>query len=241
MSKFHLYCSCICCKQQTIAQNINTHYKKYHMPKDHRDNCIVCGAEVSRYSKRFCSQSCGAKYSNSTKDRTKFKPGPKKGTLHSRKLFTKISQCVICSKFHPGTRKTCSPKCKNKLLSDTMKNKIFNGFNPNLNRGRHKKSWMESSFGNWLNQHGITDYITEQPFKRKDITKTYFADFYFPQRKLVIELDGTQHNNTKEYDAERDNYIISKYSIEIIRIGYKEYQSGSRIDFIKHILGIKAQ
>jgi len=71
------------------------------------------------------------------------------------------------------------------------------------------------------------------------MTKTYFADFYFPDKKLIIELDGTQHNKTVAYDTERDSYINKTYDITIIRISYKEYQQKSRISEIKNLLNIQ--
>ena len=53
----------------------------------------------------------------------------------------------------------------------------------------------------------MLEVIIEQPFPRLDIIKTYFGDFYFPSLYLLIELDGTQHLKTIEYDIERDNYL----------------------------------
>jgi very-short-patch-repair endonuclease len=39
----------------------------------------------------------------------------------------------------------------------------------------------------------------------------YIADFYCPQRKLVIEVDGGQHfsEEGKDYDAQREHYMNS--------------------------------
>ncbi len=34
----------------------------------------------------------------------------------------------------------------------------------------------------------------------------YFADFLCRDAKLIIELDGTSHDNSAEYDAKRDAY-----------------------------------
>lgn len=68
----------------------------------------------------------------------------------------------------------------------------------------------------------------------------YFADFYFPTLDLIIELDGTQHNtkSAKEYDRERDHYISTNYSIQIVRISHKEYVSKQRVSEIGALLGI---
>lgn len=37
----------------------------------------------------------------------------------------------------------------------------------------------------------------------------YIADFVFPDRMLIMELDGKSHNKQKEYDANRDKYLTS--------------------------------
>ena len=210
------------------------------------NKCTQCNTELE-YDKRhnkFCSRSCAATCSNAAKDYTKIKTGPKPGYFphtHYEKFppHTKVSQCIICSKYHPNCGKTCSSQCKGKLLSRSIKQAIFNGYDPKKNRGRQKQSWLESSFENWLVENSITDFITEHPFKRHDQTKTYFADFYFPKINLIIELDGTQHNNTKDYDQQRDQYITDKYNLEIIRISHKEYQQKTKLTLIQKKLGIE--
>ncbi|MBQ6366547.1 MAG: endonuclease domain-containing protein [Oscillospiraceae bacterium] len=57
------------------------------------------------------------------------------------------------------------------------------------------------------------DFLKTFPFivKRQKIIGGYIADFYIPSCKTVIELDGSQHytDEGKEYDLERNNYMIS--------------------------------
>jgi very-short-patch-repair endonuclease len=118
-----------------------------------------------------------------------------------------------------------------------MKLAIANGYNPKLNRGRGKRSFLELSFDNWLTiTHPSLKFISECPFKRFDYTKTYFADFYFPDLSLIIELDGTQHKNTIEYDNERDNYISTNYNVQLIRISHKEYVNKTKLELINSVL-----
>lgn len=66
------------------------------------------------------------------------------------------------------------------------------------------------------------------------------VDFYLPQAKLVIEIDGQQHKLdevTRVSDSKRDNYLSSK-GITTIRITTKEFQNGAykiKVDIIlKH-------
>lgn len=38
----------------------------------------------------------------------------------------------------------------------------------------------------------------------------YYADFAFVDKKIVVEYDGKEFHQNKEYDDERDSYMISK-------------------------------
>ena len=44
-------------------------------------------------------------------------------------------------------------------------------------------------------------------FRRQHSIGGYIADFYCPSKKLVIEIDGSQHFINKEYDENRSNYF----------------------------------
>ena len=65
-----------------------------------------------------------------------------------------------------------------------------------------------------------------------------FASFYFEDLKLSIELDGTQHNKTLEYDATRDANILFEHGVYIYRISHKEYKSGIKIDEVRNLLSM---
>lgn len=47
-------------------------------------------------------------------------------------------------------------------------------------------------------------------FRRQHPIGPFIADFYYPQGKLVIELDGGGHLNQKEYDDARTDWLISQ-------------------------------
>lgn len=62
-------------------------------------------------------------------------------------------------------------------------------------------------------RHLWYDYLRTYPvrFSRQKIIGNYIVDFYCPQVKLVVELDGSQHyeeNNMKK-DAERTHFLNS--------------------------------
>lgn len=46
-------------------------------------------------------------------------------------------------------------------------------------------------------------------FRRQHALGKYITDFCCIKHKLVIELDGSQHLNQQEYDAERTRYLES--------------------------------
>lgn len=46
-------------------------------------------------------------------------------------------------------------------------------------------------------------------FRRQHGIGNFIADFYCPTKKLVIELDGSQHLENQEYDRERSDYFES--------------------------------
>lgn len=237
-NKYGKFCSLSCSNVSKNSLSKQKKVKNYLLSPSH---CIEC-KKVLPYEKRkttYCSRSCSATANNNKRDYRNFKPGPKKGFKPVATInYTKITSCEICDKYYPSERgKTCSDACKKQLISKRIKQRIYNGWNPNTNRGRHKRSYMESSFEDWVKGNfPKIKYISEHPFKRLDKVKTYFADFYFPELSLVIELDGTQHEKTKEYDKDRDHYISSVYNVNIIRISHKEYKSKSKLILIKQIL-----
>lgn len=228
MSKFLRYCSCLVCKRELTVQGLAEHILFHtRIPKNH---CKLCHALTKT---KFCSNSCSARYNNSKRT---CKPGPKPGST-MRPSFTKITQCSICGKFHPRKAKTCSKECTSKLLSIKVRRRMENGFNPNANRGRGKQSYLEHSFSMWLKETQPTLLChTEYKFKRHDTGRWYFVDFYFPTLNTIIELDGSQHKYTTQYDMDRDNYLHTTYGVNVVRITHAEYQSKVRLPEIRGIL-----
>jgi very-short-patch-repair endonuclease len=47
-------------------------------------------------------------------------------------------------------------------------------------------------------------------FRPQHAIGNYIADFCAPRRKLIVELDGSQHLEQDEYDAERTAFFESK-------------------------------
>jgi very-short-patch-repair endonuclease len=53
-------------------------------------------------------------------------------------------------------------------------------------------------------------------FKRQHSIGNFIADFYCSAKKIVIELDGNQHLENKEYDKERTEYFES-LGLKVVR------------------------
>lgn len=53
-------------------------------------------------------------------------------------------------------------------------------------------------------------------FRRQHPMDRFILDFYAPEIKLVIELDGLAHKKNKEYDKERTKHLESR-NIKVLR------------------------
>jgi very-short-patch-repair endonuclease len=51
--------------------------------------------------------------------------------------------------------------------------------------------------------------IMNLDFDRQKIIGNYIVDFYCKNLGIIIEIDGSSHNNKQEYDKERDLYFKS--------------------------------
>lgn len=73
-------------------------------------------------------------------------------------------------------------------------------------------TYHEVLFKNKLTLHN-TKYLTQV------VIGFYIADFVFPERVLIVELDGTQHKTTEglAHDKSRDNFLKS-LGFNIVRI-----------------------
>jgi very-short-patch-repair endonuclease len=52
--------------------------------------------------------------------------------------------------------------------------------------------------------------LNDVGFRRQHAIGNYITDFCAPSKMLIIELDGSQHLEQKEYDAERTAFLKSK-------------------------------
>jgi very-short-patch-repair endonuclease len=58
-------------------------------------------------------------------------------------------------------------------------------------------------------------------FRRQHAIGKYVVDFCAPRKKLIIELDGSQHLEQSEYDSERTTFLESQ-GYKVIRFWNNE-------------------
>jgi very-short-patch-repair endonuclease len=63
-------------------------------------------------------------------------------------------------------------------------------------------------------------------FRRQHIIHAYIVDFYCPEAKLVIEIDGAVHEGQVEYDQDRET--------KLVEMGYKVVRF-TNVDVTKEI------
>ena len=70
-------------------------------------------------------------------------------------------------------------------------------------------------------RHLWYDFLRTYPvrFSRQKVLGRYIADFYCAEKKIVIELDGSEHYSEqgKQYDEERTAYL-KEYGLTVIRV-----------------------
>ncbi len=66
-----------------------------------------------------------------------------------------------------------------------------------------------------------TNKLNGLHFRRQQIVFGYFADFYCHQHSLIVEADGGVHEIQRDYDADREAYLIA-HGLQIIRFTNEE-------------------
>jgi len=61
----------------------------------------------------------------------------------------------------------------------------------------------------------------EYDFDRQKIIGNYIVDFYCTNCNVVIEIDGSSHDNKQDYDAKRDGFLRS-LGLVVIHIPVEE-------------------
>ncbi len=184
-----------------------------------------CPANKKKNSEglKNCERDYSARYKNlpqETKNRMKWNKG----------LTKEVDERVARPQFlgrrfgsslsgHTAETKEKLSKCRTEWLKNPLNRNPLN----RKNLGRHKRSWMELTFESYLKENNITGWDAEVHFWNDELRKNYFPDFIFEDKKLIIELDGTQHRKTVEQDSVRDKWFNNK-GYKVIRITHSEFK-----------------
>jgi very-short-patch-repair endonuclease len=222
--------------------------------------CPVCGKDFetkkNKTEKTTCSISCSNTYFRSGKsdeEKEKISNSLKKfyKTITNEKNVP-IANCVICEKEFMKKKtksgvysraKTCSSKCRKKLQSNHSKKLMKKLIKEGKHKGwmsRNKKSYPEKFFEAVLkNNNLLEDCLMEYKIPQKELglnnSYNYFIDFFFPNKKICLEIDGKQHQlkDRKISDQIRDK-LLSKNGYKIYRIKWKSINTKNGNKYIKN-------
>jgi len=171
--------------------------------------------ESYRLGKRIPAKEIYANLSQETKDNMNWAKGLTKETNASVALMaSKLKGRPGISRPHTDETKEKLSKFRTEWLKNPLNRK---------NLGRHNRSWMELTFESYLKTNGIVGWDSEVHFWNIELRKNYFPDFIFEDKKLIIELDGTQHRKTVEQDTIRDKWF-TELGYTVIRIQHSEFK-----------------
>ena len=102
-----------------------------------------------------------------------------------------------------------------------MTDYIYNRNNLKAQRKQLRNNLTPAEAELW--KHLQNGKLEERKFRRQHSVENYILDFYCPQEKLGLELDGKDHftDNRYEVDIKRTEYLNS-LNIKIIRFENKE-------------------
>jgi hypothetical protein len=172
-NKHNKFCSMSCA---AVFNNLHSSPTRKRGPKPKNINEL-------KYNSKICHD-CGALMTT----RRKFCSGICKRKTNGPKIRKKVEQfCKICdNKFIGVERQTCSDKCKRKALSNGIKRYIAKNPFHKFNRSPVKRSWMETSFEQWLTcrglKHSLHGYLYEINFSIRPVKDMAEPIMYFQQR-----------------------------------------------------------
>jgi len=87
-------------------------------------------------------------------------------------------------------------------------------------RARHLRN-LQTDAEQLLWQRLRNSQLVDSKFRRQHVIGRYIVDFVCLEKKLVIEIDGSQHIEQQLYDSQRTRYLVSK-GFEVIRFWNNE-------------------
>jgi len=244
-------------KDYDISEDI---FNKKKMYEKEPKLCKYCGNIIS-YNKKdndFCNSSCSASFNNNERikngyiltDESKKKTSLSLLEYHGKKDKEYIDKnCLCCGKtftlintIKKNRSNYCSNECRKEIKSRNTKNMMKERIKNGLHKGwqsRNIISYPEKFFIEVLKNNNLeNEYKFNFPINKKrdleiDEPYSYFLDFYFTEKKILLEIDGKQHEYRKEHDELRDERLKS-IGIKIHRIKWKSINNEKGKEYIKN-------
>jgi len=72
--------------------------------------------------------------------------------------------------------------------------------------------------------------------KTQVVLHPYIVDFLVDRFCLVVEVDGSQHLENKEYDKKRDSWLEKRFRVKVLRISAEAVRDTGRVKEIRRII-----
>lgn len=188
-------------KPSTTKQKENAAYRR-ELYNANPNYCFYCRISLNYDARnnKFCSHTCAAVVRNTGRKKTKTSTTLEKNIRpnYIRAPYTKISQCIVCDKWFPGTRKTCSDLC---YKSNNSKNGGYKENSTRVHRTLYKGAWMHS--GSELKFAQMCDKLNIQWhkntskyfefFNNEGKLSKYYPDFYIANKNIWVEIKGKRY------------------------------------------------
>jgi Protein of unknown function (DUF559) len=241
-----------------IDNNIN-HFEKLKYENNPK-KCKNCEKIIIKDKKanNFCNSICSATFNNkgrimSNESKEKTKKSMKQYYIENPdKLISKYRNtqvfCKECNKELTLKQKKkqnifCSLDCCKK--NENYREKLSNSMQERIKKGLHK-GWQsrnilspEKFFIKVLENNNIKYEPNKSINKKKDLgldePYSYFLDFFIEDKKIDLEIDGSQHTQIEriESDKKRD-YWLSKNGYKVYRIKWKNINTKNGKNYIKN-------
>ena len=117
-----------------------------------------------------------------------------------------------------------------------MNNEIFNQKYHKISRSQLRSQMTKAEIILW---YRIRNNQLGCKFRRQHGIGKYVVDFYCPERRTIIEIDGSQHIEAqRDYDVERDNYL-KKLGFRVLRFWDNEINNNLEGILLKIIDNLK--
>ena len=225
--------------------------------------CENCGTEHEGKfgSGRFCSLKCSRAFSTKAKRKEINKKVSKKllgkslSNEHKSKIKSnwniwsntekgkKSRSEAVKKSFTPERRQKYSDMLKDKLKTDEFKKAISDGIHKSVEEGRWPgwknrikgdASFAEKYFMERFDEKNVK-------YEREYKINRFFVDFAFQAKKIVLEIDGKQHEypERKTHDENRDKIIEKEgwkiYRIKWVKVGNNYEMYDKFLEFLKFL------